>query len=83
MARVTGGRIDLHIHTTASDGSLTPSEVVERAAGRGLAAIAVTDHDHLLNENEAEHLSRKYGFTILPGIEISADGICAHILALN
>ena len=37
--------IDLHVHSTASDGSLTPTEVVNRAAGLGLTAMALTDHD--------------------------------------
>jgi 3',5'-nucleoside bisphosphate phosphatase len=41
------GLVDLHLHTTHSDGRWTPREVVEQAAARGLAAIAITDHDVL------------------------------------
>ena len=41
------GRIDLHIHTAASDGTDAPAEVVRKAAEQGLAAIAITDHDIL------------------------------------
>ena len=41
----SGGFIDLHVHSTASDGTLTPSQVVKLAADKGLSAIALTDHD--------------------------------------
>jgi predicted metal-dependent phosphoesterase TrpH len=45
--------------------------------------IVVTDHDHLMKEEVAENLSGKYGFMVLPGIEVSAKGIYAHILAFG
>jgi predicted metal-dependent phosphoesterase TrpH len=70
MARESGGRIDLHVHTTASDGSLTPSEVVERAAGRGLAAIAITDHDSVGGIAEGAEAGRRRGLEVVPGVEI-------------
>ena len=75
---------DLHTHTDrfSSCSMISLEELILAEKGK-VDGIAVTDHDHLLNENEAEHLSRKYGFTILPGIEISADGIYAHILAFG
>jgi 3',5'-nucleoside bisphosphate phosphatase len=65
--------IDLHSHTTASDGSLTPRELVGRAAGQGVKALAVTDHDTLDGLGEAIAAGREYGVEIVPGLEISAE----------
>lgn len=62
---------DLHIHTTASDGSLTPSQVVETAARVKLAAIAVTDHDTVDGVTEALGAGRAAGVEVVPGVEIS------------
>lgn len=55
--------IDLHVHSTASDGSLTPTEVVNRAAGLGLTAMALTDHDTVSGIDEALKASKgpRYG----------------------
>lgn len=64
--------IDLHAHTTASDGSLTPRELVERAARQGVSALAVTDHDTLDGLGEAIEAGRACGVEIVPGLEISA-----------
>ena len=77
-------RIDLHNHTTASDGTATPSEAVRLAAELGLAAIAVTDHDTMAGVKEALQAGKEYGVEIVPGIELSADylGNKAHILGL-
>jgi len=50
---------------------------------RKVHGIAITDHDHLLSKNEAEYLGKKYGFVVLPGVEISAEGIYAHLLAFG
>jgi len=66
-------RIDLHVHTTASDGTLTPSECVLRAKELGLAAIAITDHDTADGVADACEQGRKCGVEVIPGIEISAD----------
>lgn len=75
-------RIDLHAHTTASDGVLTPSELVELALERGLRLLAVTDHDS--TEGVAGALVRAAGtpLEVWPGIEISTDlpGAEAHVL---
>jgi 3',5'-nucleoside bisphosphate phosphatase len=65
--------IDLHAHTTASDGSLTPRELVERAARKGVKALAVTDHDTLDGLEEAITAGRDFGVEIVPGLEISAE----------
>lgn len=75
-------RIDLHIHTTASDGTLTPEKVAAQAKELGLAAIAITDHDTAAGAAQAAKLSAQYGLEVIPGIEISADykGLGVHIL---
>ncbi len=65
--------IDLHIHSTASDGTLTPGEIVERAAALGLGAIALTDHDCLDGCREAIARGIPEGLGFLTGVEISAD----------
>lgn len=65
--------IDLHTHTTASDGSYSPSEVVETAIKIGLEAVAVTDHDTIEGLPEALKIGEKHGFEVVPGVEISAE----------
>lgn len=65
-------RIDLHIHTTASDGTSTPSQVLQRAQELQLAAIAITDHDTLDGVQEALRLGTSPALHFLPGVEISA-----------
>ena len=64
--------IDLHIHTTASDGTLTPSEVVARAIKLNLKAISITDHDTLAGSIEALSSGIPTGLEFLTGVEISA-----------
>ncbi len=63
--------IDLHVHTTASDGTFKPSEVVRIASEAGLSAIAITDHDTVLGYQEAADAAAQYGIEVIPGIEIS------------
>ena len=63
--------IDLHIHTTASDGSMTPEEVVKSAVDTGLSAIAITDHDTIDGFIQAKDIARTYSLELVPGIEIS------------
>lgn len=63
--------VDLHTHTTASDGSDSPSALVRRAADLGLAAVAVTDHDTLDGLGEAEVAGRALGVELVRGCEIS------------
>lgn len=73
--------IDLHVHTTASDGTETPREVVERAATSGLRAIAITDHDTVLGCREAMEAGRELGVEVVPGIEFGTKfGIAVHML---
>ena len=74
-------RIDLHIHTTASDGTATPEEVVREASRIGLAAIAITDHDTAAGYERAAAEAEKTGLEVVPGIEISTKyGGAVHIL---
>ncbi len=75
--------VDLHLHTTASDGRLTPTELVDLAAGQGLKVIAITDHDSTEGLPEAFEAAGKHpDLTVIPGIELSADvpGNEIHIL---
>ncbi len=78
--------IDLHVHTTASDGTCAPAEVVARAKEANLAAIAITDHDGIGGYKEAAEAGKKLGVEIVPGIEISTKffapdrGFSVHIL---
>jgi predicted metal-dependent phosphoesterase TrpH len=64
--------IDLHIHSSASDGTLSPAEIVRRAAKLNLAAIAITDHDTLKGAAIARQVERPADLQLLSGIEISA-----------
>ena len=74
--------IDLHTHSTCSDGLLTPTALLTLAARRGLAAIALTDHDTVAGLPEALAHGTVTGVEVLPGIEISStlDGVSLHIL---
>jgi predicted metal-dependent phosphoesterase TrpH len=64
--------IDLHLHTTASDGRLTPAELVAKAAAAGLRIISVTDHDTVAAIDEATGLAQAMGMRVVPGVEITA-----------
>lgn len=65
--------IDLHIHSNASDGTLSPPEIVHAACKRGLRAIAITDHDTIDGSREAVETGIPASLKFLTGIEISAD----------
>jgi 3',5'-nucleoside bisphosphate phosphatase len=64
--------IDLHTHSTASDGTFPPREVVRLAQERGLKAIALTDHDTIDGLQEAVAAGQEFGLEVIPGVEISA-----------
>ena len=66
-------RIDLHVHSTASDGVYTPSEVVRLATDLGLSAIALTDHDTTAGVLEAQQAAGG-SLEVVPGVEISSEG---------
>ena len=76
------GMVDLHIHTTASDGTCTPTEVVRLAGQQGLSVIAVTDHDTMRGVEEAIREGEKLGIEVIPGVEFSSDyrGRDTHVL---
>ena len=76
--------VDLHLHTTASDGRLTPTELVHLLARQGLRVAAITDHDSTEGLAEAYEAAAAYPqLTLIPGIEISTDipGNEIHVLA--
>jgi hypothetical protein len=65
--------IDLHTHSTASDGTCTPSELVRHASEIGLSAIALTDHDTLSGLDEAVAAGKEYGVEVIRGCELSLE----------
>ena len=71
MSSGPGRFVELHAHTTASDGTLAPAELVARAAAAGLSAIAVTDHDTMSGLEEAARAGQARGIEVVPGVEIS------------
>lgn len=77
--------IDLHCHTTASDGKLTPSELVARALERGISTLAITDHDTAEGFRQAQAHASAAGLRLIPGIELSCvwGGITIHVVGLN
>jgi predicted metal-dependent phosphoesterase TrpH len=76
--------IDLHVHSSASDGSYPPAEVVRQAKEGGLTAMALTDHDTVDGLAEAVAAGEQMGVEVIPGVEISAQypGGTMHILGL-
>ena len=77
-------RIDLHAHSTASDGTLSPTELATLARDKGLAAVALTDHDTTAGLPEFLEAGRRLGVETIPGCEVSAelDALRLHILGL-
>ncbi|MGQ0737334.1 MAG: PHP domain-containing protein [Acidobacteriota bacterium] len=74
--------IDLHLHTTASDGCLTPADLVATASAAGLTVLSVTDHDTVAGLGEARRAATRAGLEFVDGIEITAvdDGNDVHVL---
>lgn len=74
--------IDLHTHTTASDGLCAPDELVSRAAAAGVTVLSVTDHDTVAGCEPAARAAASAGVAFVPGIEITAivDGVDVHVL---
>src|SRR4051812_5430218 len=77
-------RIDLHLHTTASDGKGAPADVVRVAAARGVGLLAITDHHTLDGYATARRAGTAAGVVVLPGVELDCvsgrNGV--HLLAL-
>ena len=76
---------DLHCHSTASDGTLSPAEVVTRATNNGVSILALTDHDTTAGLDEAYISAQKNSIKLIPGIELSAtwQGKLLHIVGLD
>jgi 3',5'-nucleoside bisphosphate phosphatase len=77
--------VDLHAHSTASDGSRAPADVIREAKRIGLAAIALTDHDTVAGIREAISVGEDLGVRVVPGVELSAveGDVETHILGLH
>ncbi len=77
--------IDLHCHSTISDGLLTPVQLIERAASRGVTTMALTDHDDIAGLAEARTAAEAKSITFINGVEISVSwrGRTLHIVGLN
>lgn len=80
-----GLHYDLHSHSTASDGTLAPAELVRRAHAQGVDVLALTDHDVTDGIAEAAETARQLGLRLVPGVEISITwkGATIHIVGLN
>jgi predicted metal-dependent phosphoesterase TrpH len=76
---------DLHCHSTASDGALSPTELVQRAHQCGVTLLALTDHDTVAGLGEAQAAATATGITLIPGIELSTSwqNKCFHIVGLG
>lgn len=76
---------DLHTHSTASDGVLSPTELVERAAEKGVSLLALTDHDTLSGLTEAQICAQNHNIELINGVEVSTiwQGHGIHIVGLN
>lgn len=77
--------IDLHAHSTASDGELTPAKLVEMAAQNGVETLALTDHDTVSGLAEAKTAAKQHNIKLINGIELSTrwDNKTIHIIGLN
>jgi len=77
--------VDLHAHSTASDGTATPTGAVEAANRAGVVALALTDHDTLAGVPEAQVAADRLGLRLVPGVELSVhqEGVEVHLLGLH
>jgi predicted metal-dependent phosphoesterase TrpH len=82
VSTVANGLIDLHLHTTASDGRCTPEALVARALGAGVSVMAVTDHDTTASVTPVRQAASRVGIQAITGIEMTAveDGRDIHVL---
>lgn len=76
--------VDLHTHTTESDGSFTPEELILEAKRVGLSAIAITDHDSISGIKKAMPIAQEHSIELIPGVELSTDynGKEVHVVGL-
>jgi predicted metal-dependent phosphoesterase TrpH len=82
---MTSGNFDLHCHSTVSDGTLAPADVVRRAAANGVDVLALTDHDETGGLEAARSAAAEHGIRLIPGVEISVSwgGVTIHVLGLG
>ena len=78
-------RADLHCHTTCSDGSVSPAELIQMASKIGLKGLSITDHDTIEAYETALPEAKKMGLELIPGVEFSAayHEINIHVLAYS
>jgi predicted metal-dependent phosphoesterase TrpH len=79
------GAYDLHCHSDVSDGTLTPAELVRRAAGRGVRTLALTDHDTVAGLDAARIAATEHGMELITGVELSTGWTrrCIHVVGLG
>lgn len=78
-------QIDLHCHTTASDGALAPEALIDRAIDRNVTTLAITDHDTMAGYRQVKEYAKKRDLRLIPGIELSSQwrGIGIHVVGLG
>ncbi len=69
----TNGKVDLHTHTSYSDGYHSPEELIQKAKTVGIETIGITDHDNLAAIETATEVGKQLGIEVIPGVEISTD----------
>ena len=80
---------DFHVHTSASDGSFSPVELISKAKEEGLITIAIADHDTVGGVAEAIKTGEVFGVNVIPGVEISIDfspgtmHLCGYFVDIN
>lgn len=84
MPLLTAAQCDYHLHSTASDGKLSPQEVVQLAAAQGIKELALTDHDTFAGVEAAQAEAAKHQIHLIPGLEFSTSwqGVGVHLVAL-
>lgn len=82
---MTATLYDLHCHSTASDGALSPADVVLRAKEHGVTDLALTDHDTIAGIKQAQQTAAQHALNLIPGIELSCtwNKRTFHIVGLN
>ncbi|WP_332694894.1 PHP domain-containing protein [Halalkalibacter lacteus] len=82
---IKAGHFDLHVHTKASDGDYSPTDVIKKAKEAGLKTVAITDHDTLEGVEEAQKAGIEFGVQVIPAIELSTKykGKSIDILGYN